>query len=177
MYTVLLAIPPLWAAAGRPSVEIGSLLGTMAAAMVVAAPIGGRLADRYGRRWPTVGGLAALTLGACQIAFAGTSEPTTTALGLVVLGAGLGLATPGLQASALEAVERKDAGAAAGAYSTSRYLGSIVGSALLAGLAGSTVADEGIGPVFAVVVVAALMATLFALALPDRRAADPVCPS
>ena len=87
--------------AGRPSVEIGSLLGGMAAAMVVGAPIGGRLADRFGRRWPTVGGLAALTLGACQIALAGVNEPTTTALGLVVLGGRRGLATPGLQATAL----------------------------------------------------------------------------
>lgn len=177
MYTVLLAIPPLWAGAGRPSVEIGSMLGIMAAAMVVAAPIGGHLADHFGRRWPTVGGLAALTLGACQIALAGGSETTTTALGLVVLGGGLGLATPGLQASALEAVERKDAGAAAGAYSTSRYLGSIVSSALLTGLAGTTFADDGTGPVFAIVVVAAIMATLSALALPHRRAAGPVRPS
>jgi DHA2 family methylenomycin A resistance protein-like MFS transporter len=177
MYTVLLAIPPLWVGAGRPSVEIGSLLGVMAAAMVVAAPIGGRLADRFGRRWPTVGGLAALTLGACQIALVGASEPTTTALGLAVLGGGLGFATPGLQASALEAVERHDAGAAAGAYSTSRYLGSIVGSALLAGLARATIPDGGAHPVFAIVVVAAIMATLSALALPHHRAADPVRPS
>lgn len=174
MYTVLLAIPPLWAGAGRPSVEIGALLGGMAAAMVVAAPIGGRLADRFGRRWPTVGGLATLTLGAYQIALAGAHDPTTTALGLVCLGGGLGLATPGLQASALEAVEQKDAGAAAGAYSTSRYLGSIVGSALLAGLAGTTVASEGTSTIFTVVVVAAIMATLFALALPHRRPAGPV---
>jgi DHA2 family methylenomycin A resistance protein-like MFS transporter len=101
----------------------------------------------------------------------------TTALGLALLGGGLGLANPGLQASALEAVERHDAGAAAGAYSTSRYLGSIVGSALLAGLAGATIADGGTGPVFAVVVVAAFLATLSALALPHHRTAGPGQPS
>jgi EmrB/QacA subfamily drug resistance transporter len=177
MYTILLAVPPLWVRAGRPSVEIGSLLGVMAAAMIVAAPIGGRLADRGGRRWPTVGGLAALTLGACQIALVGASEPMTTTLGLAVLGGGLGFANPGLQASALEAVERNDAGAAAGAYSTSRYLGSIVGSALLAGLADATIADGGTRLVFAVVVAAAIMATVSALALPHHRAAGPVRPS
>jgi DHA2 family methylenomycin A resistance protein-like MFS transporter len=101
----------------------------------------------------------------------------TTTLGLAVLGGGLGFANPGLQASALEAVERNDAGAAAGAYSTSRYLGSIVGSALLAGLADATIADGGTRLVFAVVVAAAIMATVSALALPHHRAAGPVRPS
>ena len=142
----------------------------MAAAMVVAAPIGGRLADRFGRRWPNVGGLAVLTLGACAVAISGGSEATALAVGLAILGGGLGLANPGLQASALEAVERKDAGSAAGAYSTSRYLGSIVGSALLAGLAGAATTGDATGPIFAVVVAAAVMATLCALSLPHRPA-------
>lgn len=177
MYTVLLAIPPLWVRAGRPSVEMGLLLGSMAAAMVFAAPIGGRLADRFGRRWPTVGGLTVLTLGACQVALGGADAPTITALGLVCLGGGLGLATPGLQVSALEAVDRKDAGAAAGAYSTSRYLGSIVGSALLAGLAGMTIDGQRTTPAFVVVVGAAIMATVVALALPHRRVSGHAHPS
>ena len=43
------------------------MLATVAAAMVVASPIGGRLADRLGRRWPTFLGLSALTLGAVVI--------------------------------------------------------------------------------------------------------------
>ena len=45
-----------------------------------------------------------LTLGAVQIALTGTNGSWGIALGLAMLGGGLGLATPGLQASALEAV-------------------------------------------------------------------------
>jgi EmrB/QacA subfamily drug resistance transporter len=167
MYSVLLALPLVWARAGHASVQIGSMLGVMAVAMVVGAPIGGHLADRFGRRWPTVCGLAALTLGAVQVALTAESTPSASLLGLAALGGGLGLATPGLQVSALEAVERRHAGAASGAYSTSRYLGSIVGSALLAGLAGASTADS-VASIFIAVVAAAMIATLLALGLPHR---------
>jgi DHA2 family methylenomycin A resistance protein-like MFS transporter len=168
MYSVLLAIPILWTRAGRPAAEIGSMLGIMAAAMFIASPIGGRLADRFGRRWPTVGGLAVLTLGAVQIALTSEAGMLGIMLGLATLGGGLGLATPGLQASALEAVERRSAGAAAGAYSTSRYLGSIVGSALLAGLASATPTGDNVSLIFTAVVVAAGLSMLLACGLPHR---------
>jgi DHA2 family methylenomycin A resistance protein-like MFS transporter len=168
MYTVLLAIPILWARAARPLAEIGSLLGVMAAAMFITSMVGGRLADRLGRRWPTVGGLTILTLGAAQIALVGMDHTVGVVLGLAMLGGGLGLAGPGLQASALEAIERQSAGAAAGAYSTSRYLGSIVGSALLAGLVSSQSTDGGVGLIFVIVVAAASLSALLAAALPHR---------
>ena len=169
MYSVLLAIPIVWARAGRPAAEIGAMLGVMAAAMFVASPVGGRLADRFGRRWPTVAGLAVLTLGAGQIALAGADGTLGIVLGLAALGGGLGLATPGLQASALEAVERRSAGAAAGAYSTSRYLGSIVGSALLAGLVSNAEpTSERVGLIFVAVVAAAGLSALLACGLPHR---------
>lgn len=182
MYSILLVLPVLWAREGRPAAEIGSMLGIMAAAMVVASPIGGRLADRLGRRWPTVLGLAALTVGALVIglaALAGLDAIWAVIVGLAILGGGLGLATPGMQASALESIERRSAGAAAGAYSTSRYLGSIVGSALLAGLASvvpissADSPDGSVAPIFVVVVAAAGLSTLLALRLPGRRQAAP----
>ena len=178
MYSILLVLPILWALEGRPAAEIGTMLGVMASAMVVMSPVGGRLADRLGRRWPTVLGLAALTLGALVIGLsvmAGFGIVWPVVVGLAILGGGLGLATPGMQASALESVERRNAGAAAGAYSTSRYLGSIVGSALLAGLASvvplssADSPDGSVAPIFVVVVAAAGLATLLALRLPGRR--------
>ena len=170
MYSVLLALPIVWARAGRPAAEIGSLLGVMAAAMVFGSPVGGRLADRFGRRRPTMGGLALLTLGVALVAWSSSGSTVGVVLGLAILGGGLGLATPGLQVSAVEAVEKQHAGAAAGAYSTSRYLGSIVGSALLAGLANVSASSSGVGPIFPVVVVAAVLATVLALGLADRAA-------
>lgn len=82
--------------------------------------------DRFGRRLPTTLGLVILAVGVLPIALAGqdVSIPTLLA-GLALVGLGIGLATPGLQRSGVEAVESDQAGSAAGLCSTSRYLGSI----------------------------------------------------
>lgn len=91
--------------------------------------------------------------------------------GLALTGAGLGLSAASLQTVAIEAVEPNDSGVASGILSTSRYLGSIVGSSVLAGLLGA-VSDEaaGFGAVFAMAVGAALLSVLAAAALPPGTA-------
>ena len=61
---------------------------------------------------------------------------------------------------------------AAGIYSTSRYLGSIVGSAILAGLVQSSEnGANGFGTVFVIVFTAALLATFTGFGLRARPAA------
>ena len=69
--------------------------------------------------------------------------------GLSLVGVGLGLVSPGLQILAVAAVDSNQSGSAAGLYSTSRYLGSITGSGIIAGiLEASDVDVEGLGLVF-----------------------------
>ena len=59
---------------------------------------------------------------------------------------GLGLVSPGLQILAVASVDSNQSGSAAGLYSTSRYLGSIMGSRIIAGiLEASDVDVEGLG--------------------------------
>jgi MFS family permease len=98
MYSTLLAIPLLlsrWA--NWRSMEVGLVLATMSGGMVLFSPIGGRLADRVGRRWPTVAGLSLLTLGLLPLALVGTGVTTLALLGgLGLAGAGLGLSSAGL---------------------------------------------------------------------------------
>jgi MFS family permease len=169
MYVTLLALPlALGQYAGWDSARIGLALAVMSAGSVVLSPIGGRLADRYGRRLPTVAGMALLALGLLPMALGGAGVAGLLLGGLALAGAGLGLGSPGLQTSAVEAVGPAEAGVAAGVFSTSRYLGSIVGSSLLAGL----MAPSGAGAtaVFALALGAAVGATLAALALPGRPA-------
>lgn len=43
--------------------------------MVVLAPLGGRLADRFGRRLPTIIGLAILALGTLPFALPAPASP------------------------------------------------------------------------------------------------------
>jgi len=96
-------------------------------------------------------------------------------VGLVFIGVGIGLAMPGLQSTAVESVRRGEAGVASGIYSTSRYLGSIVSSAMLAGLLGADRNDtEGLGRVFVIVLMAAALATVVGIGLQARPEAHSI---
>jgi MFS family permease len=171
MYTVLLSVPLLLASRREPStLQAGFILTAMTAAMIVVYPLGGRLADTFGRRLPTIVGLAVLTLGAVPLAVAGAEIMLPPlVVGLAFIGVGIGIATPGLQSTAVESVSIEEAGVASGIYSTSRYLGSIVGSAILAGLLGADRSDaDGLGRVFVIVLTAAALATVVGIGLQAR---------
>jgi len=173
MYSLLVSIPLLLSSRDDSSLRIGLILFVMSAGMTISSYAGGRLIDKVGRRIPTTSGLVILTLGIIPIAFGG-SDVSITALiwGLSLVGLGLGLASPGLQTSAVEAVESHQAGSAAGLYSTSRYLGSIVGSAVIAGILGANnVGVDGLGLVFVLSLVAAFLATIASLGLRGRTTA------
>ncbi len=171
MYTTFLTIPLLLAGLpGWSSTQVGLVLSALWAPTVVCAPLGGRLADRWGRRWPTTLGMLLLTVG---MAYLVRFEPGTEALpvmltGLIVAGIGLGLSQAGLQTAVLESVTRERAGSASGIYSTCRYAGSIAGSSALPMLYG--VGDEiaGFTRVLTVVVITAFAATLATLGIQHR---------
>lgn len=171
MYSTLLAIPILLSRqAGWTSTEIGLVLTAMSGGMVLFSPFGGRLADRFGRRRPTVAGLSLLTLGLLPLALAGGGVSTGALLGgLGLAGIGLGLSSAGMQTAAIEAVEPQESGVASGVFSTSRYLGSIVGSSVLAGLLGpARDSVAGFGAVFLMAVATALLSVLASFGLRDR---------
>ena len=131
---------------------------------------------RLGRRLLTTLGLVILAVGVLPIALAGqdVSIPTLLA-GLALVGLGIGLATPGLQTSGVEAVESDQAGLAAGLCSTSRYLGSIIGSAIIAGILGASGVDvDGLSLVFLLSFVAAVVSAVVSLGLRGRAAVSAV---
>jgi sugar phosphate permease len=75
-----------------------------------------------------------------------------------------------MQTGAIEAAPRNRTAAASGVFSTSRYFGSIVGSAILAGLIGTDRADvSGIDGVFILALVAAGISLISVLGLASRR--------
>ena len=138
--------------------------------------VGGRMIDRFARRLPKTLGLVTLAVGVLPIALAGqdVSIPTLLA-GLALVGLGIGLATPGLQRSGVEAVESDQAGSAAGLCSTSRYLGSIIGSAIIAGILGASDVDvDGLSLVFLLSFVAAVVSAVVSLGLRGRAAVSAV---
>jgi len=169
MYVTLLALPVLLEHRGGGSVaSAGVLLATMSAASLLATPFGGRLTDRTGSRAPAVVGLALQAAMLVPLAFWPAGLPVVAlAACLLVAGAGLGLASSALQVAAVAAVDVSDAGMATGLFSTSRYAGSIVGTALLAGpLAPAGGGTAGFGLLFGVLAAAAGASVVAASALP-----------
>jgi EmrB/QacA subfamily drug resistance transporter len=136
MYTTLLTVPFLIVEVrGGSTRQIGILLAAMTALMALLAPVAGTAADRYGRRAPVQLGAVLLTAAAAAIAVAVTVEAPLIVLGasLALLGLGVGLTGPALTA-AVESAPIAEAGSAAGTNSMMRYIGSIIGAGLLAGL-------------------------------------------
>jgi EmrB/QacA subfamily drug resistance transporter len=177
-YTVLLATPILltrhldWS-----SLQVGLALAMLSAPMVVFSPIGGRLADSYGRRMPSVAGCVVLTLGLLPLAVVPGLSPYALLPCLALMGAGVGLSTAGLQASAIEALEPSQAGVAAGLFSTSRYIGSFAGSIALARLLDEGHGLAGFHAVFLIAFAGGVVSVLVTMALPVRSrvvATEPV---
>lgn len=132
MYTLVFELPQvLTALFALDAASTGRLLVSMMVAMVATSLIAGRLVDRLGPRPVAVlGSLTSLAAIGVLVA-SGLATPEEVRLPLVVLGIGLGLATPAAQTASLSAVDRRDSGMAAGVNSTMRYLGGVVGIAVL----------------------------------------------
>jgi MFS family permease len=132
MYTLLFELPQVLTAmlATDPAVT-GRLLVSMMAAMILASFVAGRLTDRIGPRPLAVAGTLTCLAAVGVLAAVDLSSLCQLPLPLALLGLGVGLATPAAQTASLAAVPRRYSGAAAGIGSTMRYLGGVVGVALL----------------------------------------------
>jgi MFS family permease len=145
MYTAILALPLyLEEVRGHSLQTAGMALAAMSIFSAFLGPVGGRWADRSGRWLPaTCGGLTFLVgTSLLAIAMPGTSI-VPVIVGLAAMGLGLGISGASIQTVAVESVPLERTGSAAGVYSTSRYLGSVAGSTVLAALfAGEVAAGE-----------------------------------
>ena len=92
--------------------------------------------------------------------------------GLMLGGLGLGLSGAAMQTSVLEAFPAELSGVAAGMYSTMRYMGSTLGTALIAiALAGDAGSVAVYTRAFGWMVIAGVGAVVVAWGLPKRREA------
>lgn len=169
MYTLLLSLPlfltawTLW-----DSARIGLLLAGLSLPTIVFAPLGGRLSDRLGRRAPAVMGMALITLGALPFLAVYPTWSWLVYTGpLVLIGAGLGLSLAPVQTTAIETAHSSQAGQASGLFSTMRYLGSILGSSVMAAvLSGAAPPIGSFRVLYAMLFLSACGATIAALRLP-----------
>jgi EmrB/QacA subfamily drug resistance transporter len=114
-------------------------------AVVVTAPLAGRLASRYGYRVPVVAGL--LLASAALLLLTGIEVGTPYAAlwwKLAMLGAGLGLSISPSTAAGVAAMPGAQAGVAAAVITTSRQVGGALGVAVLGAVAAAR--DGGVAP-------------------------------
>ncbi|QIX28468.1 MFS transporter [Nocardioides sp. JQ2195] len=133
MYALLFEIPlVLETVFDLDAQHTGRLLVFMMLAMVATSMLAGRLVDRVGARLVALVGLLVCLVGTGLLLVGSLDAPDEVRLPLALLGVGLGLANPASQTAALASVSREQSGMAAGIGSTIRYLGGIVGVAVLA---------------------------------------------
>ncbi|GLW69776.1 MFS transporter [Kitasatospora phosalacinea] len=104
----------------------------LAAAAFVTAPAGTRLLRGAPARLPIALGLALIGGGTLLLTLVSPGSGWASLLpGLLVVGTGVGLATPQMMSAALATVPRERAGTASGAFNTARQLGYALGIAVL----------------------------------------------
>jgi EmrB/QacA subfamily drug resistance transporter len=134
MYTTLLALPLYLEGVRGYGVQVsGFTLVAMSAFAALWGPIGGRWTDQRGRWLPAVVGAVVLSAGTLLL-IVGVRAPelTPVVVALAAMGLGLGISSAPVQTAAVESVPHARTGSAAGIFSTSRYLGSVTGSTVLA---------------------------------------------
>ena len=96
----------------------------------LAAPIAGKLAERYPVRWFLTAGLGLIGLGLVEMHGVQPGDAWTTLLpGFILAGVGIGFVNPPLATAAIGVVEPRRSGAASGINSTARQVGTAVGIA------------------------------------------------
>jgi EmrB/QacA subfamily drug resistance transporter len=99
--------------------------------VILAGPLAGKSFDRFGGRWPLVGGFLILAASGIVLAVSVSSESAVALIpGLLLQGLGLGIVLTVNDPTGLTAVPDKDSGEAAGMINTSEQLGGALGIAI-----------------------------------------------
>lgn len=132
MYSIVFEVPLVAVALfDLDAGATGRLLLSMMLAMVVTSLVAGRLADRFGARLLALAGSVSALLGIGLMIWIDLTAASQLAPALTLLGIGIGLTSPAAQSASMSAIAPEQAGMAAGIGSTMRYLGGIVGVAVL----------------------------------------------
>ena len=176
MYALLFQLPIFFEQVRDVEAGItGRTIIGMMVAMVVFSPVGGRVSESVGIRATVFVGTLTSLAGMYLVSdFEALRSPGDALIGLVLMGAGLGLTAAPSQAAAMSAVSRDNAGMAGGAVSTARYIGGVIGISVLGYLlSGAQVGVDEHAAATVVYSAALVLAAISSLALPGRVAPAP----
>ena len=134
---------------GLSALDAGLYTLPMAGAMLVTAPLSGRIVASRGTRLPLVVGSVSLIASALLLTSLSPTTPTAVLLvSYLLFGIGSGMVNPPITNTAVTGMPPSQAGVAAAVASTSRQVGATLGVAVLGALAGGD-AIGAVGPSFA----------------------------
>ena len=121
---------------GFTPIRAGLTMTPMSLALMIAAPLAGRLTDRIGARWIMVAGGSLMTVGILFLITRIELDADWVSLlpALVVTGVGMGLTFSPMTAAAMRDVPPRIAGSASGIINTMRNVGQVLGIAVLGSL-------------------------------------------
>jgi EmrB/QacA subfamily drug resistance transporter len=110
----------------------GPFMTAFMVSIMSASALGGRVAERIGVRATCVAGSMISVAGLSWLALIAPGQDSLHVIGGLILGgAGLGLANGPSQSAAMGTVDNRQSGIAAGVLSTCRYLGGVIGVSIL----------------------------------------------
>ena len=144
LFGVVFVLPQyLQVVLGADALGAGLRLLPMIAGMLVAAPLGDRLARRYGRRLPVAGGLLVVAAGlAVQSRVTVHSGYQQTAVAMVIEGFGLALALSPAMDSALSVFGTGDAATGSSLIQAVRQVGAALSVAVLGSVLNAAYRDR-----------------------------------
>ena len=117
---------------GYSAIKTGTVLLPLAAAIMIMAPIAGKLSDKLGAKFIIIAGMIFMSGGLFYLGhFSETTTPVQLILPFIILGIGMGLALSPLTNITLLQIPSEETGGASGVFSTTRQIGSIMGIAIL----------------------------------------------
>jgi EmrB/QacA subfamily drug resistance transporter len=139
MYVILITVPLyVQDIRGGSEARAGLLLSVMAFSLIGMGPIAGALADRVGRRTPAIIGALILLAGAGFTNLLNADTPWwVVAAMLLTIGSGMAMLVSIQQTASIESLPPEHGGSAAGIFSTTRYIGGLIGTALIASVVGT----------------------------------------
>lgn len=132
MYTAMFLLPfflkDIW---GYSPIQAGLTLLPMVGTMVFLAPLGGKLADRFGSKLPGTVGMALIAAALyCMHDLAETTPVHLIQLWMILLGTGLSMSMSPLSNGAMRSLPREQVGVGSGVFNMFKNVGGSIGTAM-----------------------------------------------
>ena len=140
----------LQAVLGLSPTQVGLVIVPGAIGMIITGPLSGRLSDRFGWRWFTMGGLLVSTAGLLILSTLRADSHLAMAMaGMIMQSLGIGLFNAPNNSSVLSAVEPGKLGVISGFLNLVRNSGNLCSIAIATAIVTSTMGSLGYAPTLA----------------------------